>query len=383
MTNALIIGAGIAGTAAALGLRKAGLDVTVYEAHPDSGADIGAFLTLADNGMRALAQLDAADAVAGVGFSLTSMSVVDHTGAEVASVPLGGHDNPLTHYRCLRRAELGDVLRAEVRRRGIPIRHGARFASLDDGVVRFTDGTTASGDVVIAADGLNSAVRPFIDPAVPRYAGQHVWYGYTTDARPPTQSARITMLRGSGSAFGYCVSGASETFWFARVASDGPLPAERIAETSASRWREFLLPVLSPDNTPAAGIVAATEQLMVTNAWDLPPGNRWWHGNTVLVGDAAHAASPATGQGASMALEDAVVLAKALRDSADVGAALPWYETLRRPRVERNIEVSAAATAGRPTGGPQRRTSNVDDELNSLLDWEKPLTASAEFHEAQ
>lgn len=373
MTNVLIIGAGIAGTATALGLHKAGIDATVYEAHPDSGADIGAFLTLADNGMRALAALDAAEAVAAAGFSLTSMSVVDHTGADVAAVPLGGHDSPLTHYRCLRRAELGDILRAEVLRRHIPIRHGARFDSMSDGVVRFTDGTTASGDVVIAADGLNSAVRAFVDPVSPRYAGQHVWYGYTTQARPPTSEGRITMLRGSGSAFGYCVSPTGETFWYARVTADGPLSTGEIASTSAARWRERLLPVLRPDSTPAADIVAATDQLMVTNTWDLTPGNRWRDGTTLLVGDAAHAASPATGQGASMALEDAVVLAKALRDKADVDDALGRYEQVRRPRVERNIEVSAAATASRPTSGPRSRTSTVDDPLHSLLDWDKPL----------
>lgn len=369
MTNVLIIGAGIAGTAAALGLHKAGIDVTVCEAHPDGGADIGAFLTLADNGMRALAQLDAAPVIAAAGFSLTTMSVLDHTGAEVATVPLGGHDDPLTHYRCLRRAELGALLRAEALRRGVRIEHGRRFAGLDDGVVRFAAGGEAAADVVIGADGLNSDVRRSIDPAVPRFAGQHVWYGYTTTARPPVTPERITMIRGSGSAFGYCVSPDGETFWFVRVAADGPLSAAEIDGTGAAEWRAKLERVLRPDATPAAGIVAATERLMVTNACDLTPGLRWRAGTTVLIGDAAHAASPATGQGASMALEDAVVLAKSLRDKPDVAQALDAYERLRRPRVERNIEVSAAATAGRPTGGPQSRASRVDGELDALLDW--------------
>lgn len=96
MPQALIIGAGIGGTAAALALDKAGLAVAVCESHPDSGADIGAFLTLASNGMLALGQLDAAPAVVEVGFPLTSMRVVDATGAELATVPLGEFDNPLT-----------------------------------------------------------------------------------------------------------------------------------------------------------------------------------------------------------------------------------------------------------------------------------------------
>jgi 2-polyprenyl-6-methoxyphenol hydroxylase-like FAD-dependent oxidoreductase len=374
MTRVLVVGGGIAGTAVALAVAKAGFDVSVYEAHPDSGADIGAFLTLADNGMRALAQIDAAEAVAGRGFPLTAMSVLDHTGAEIASVPLGGHDHPLTNYRCLRRAELGDVLRSEVQRRSIPIRHGARLASLtEDGhgvTLRFTDGSTATGDIAVGADGLNSTTRRLVDPAAagPRYAGQHVWYGYTTAARPPTAPERITMIRGSASAFGYCVSPAGETFWFARTSAPEPLSAEEIGAST-----DRLLPLLQPDATPAHDIVAATgDQLMVTDASDLTPGIRWHTAATVLVGDAAHAASPATGQGASMALEDAVVLAKALRDVP--GDALRSYDRLRRPRVERNIMASAAATAGRPAGN-DRRQSHVDDELPGLLDWRTQITA--------
>jgi 2-polyprenyl-6-methoxyphenol hydroxylase-like FAD-dependent oxidoreductase len=369
MRRILVIGGGIAGPATALAAAKAGFDVEVFEAHPAGGADIGAFLTLADNGMRALAQLDAADAVAAAGFPLTSMSVVGADGAGIATVPLGGP------YRCLRRAALGDVLRAEVVRRGIAIRHGARLVSVDGGEVRFANGSTASGDVVVAADGLHSVTRALVDPSSggPRYAGQHVWYGYTTTARPPTAAARITMVRGSGSAFGYCVSPAGETFWFARVTAPDPLSEREIAETPGTAWRDRLVPLLRADTTPTADIVAATDQIMATNACDLVPGGTWHRDRTVLIGDAAHAASPATGQGASMALEDAVILAKALRDRP--GEAFELYEAIRRPRVERNIEASAAATAGKRTaGGPTGRATHVDDDLDRHIDWQTPLT---------
>lgn len=89
VARVLVIGGGIAGTATALALCKAGLDVAVYEAHPDSAEDLGAFLTLASNGMRALAQIDASRAVTALGFPLTSMRVLDDAGAELAQVPLG------------------------------------------------------------------------------------------------------------------------------------------------------------------------------------------------------------------------------------------------------------------------------------------------------
>jgi 2-polyprenyl-6-methoxyphenol hydroxylase-like FAD-dependent oxidoreductase len=321
------------------------------------------------------------------------MQVLDGTGAVVAEVPLGDHGHPLATYRCLRRAELNRVLQAEAQRRGIEVRHGARLESIaEDGAgvtAFFTDGGSATGDLLIGADGLNSTTRPLIDAAAPgpRYAGQQVFYGYTTEAAPPSEPERITMIRSSTAAFGYTVSPAGETFWFARVS--GPAASAReIARTTPAQWRDRLVPALRRDATPAADIVAATAELMVTNAWDLPLGMRWSTGRTVIIGDAAHAASPATGQGASMALEDAVVLAKALREADSTAAALAVYDRLRRPRVERNIEVSGRITGGAPPRaaagdgarpqhrqGPESRASGADEELVRLLDWNLPLPA--------
>jgi 2-polyprenyl-6-methoxyphenol hydroxylase-like FAD-dependent oxidoreductase len=381
VARVLVIGGGIAGTATALALHKAGFETVVHEAHPDSAEDIGAFLTLASNGMRALAQLDASAAVTAIGFPLTSLRVLDDSGTELAHAPLGEVSDPLLHYRCLRRGDLNTALQAEARRRGIPVRHGARFASVEEGpdgvTAHFADGTTATGDLLIGADGLNSAVRPSVSPGTqPFYAGQHVFYGYTRAASPAGPDACITMVRGSGAAFGYAVSPDGEVYWFARVSGD-PLPAEELAQGTAADWREVLLPLLPllrEDATPAADLVAATDdELMVTNATEIPTGTAWRSGRTLLIGDAAHAASPATGQGASMALEDAVVLAKSLRDAPDTDAALALYEKLRRPRVEHNITVSGNISRGTPTPSPTSRPS--DEDLARLLEWGADLWA--------
>ncbi|MDF2272455.1 FAD-dependent monooxygenase [Streptomyces coacervatus] len=378
MARILVIGGGIAGTAAALALHKAGFESSVHEAHPGSAEDLGAFLTLASNGMRALAQIDASDAVRAVGFPLTSMRVLDDAGAELAQVPLGEAADSLLQYRCLRRGDLNAALQTEAARRGIVIRHGARLASVQDGpdgvTAHFTDGSTATGDLLIGADGLNSTVRRQIAPdAQPCYAGQRVFYGYTRAAARSEPDARITMVRGSTAAFGHAVSPDGETYWFARVAGE-PLPADEIADGSPAGWRELLVPLLRKDATPAADIVAATgDDVMVTNATEIPAGTPWRSGRTLLVGDAAHAASPVTGQGASMALEDAVVLAKSLRDAPDTETALRLYEELRRPRVEHNITVSGNISRGVHSPSPAARGTAVprpgDDELVRLLEW--------------
>ncbi|MFE5812341.1 FAD-dependent oxidoreductase [Streptomyces sp. NPDC056479] len=382
MTRLLVVGGGIAGTGAALALHKAGLDVAVYEAHPGSAEDIGAFLTLASNGMRALAEVDASAAVTSIGFPLTSMRVLDDTGAEAARMPLGEAGTAHLRYRCVRRGDLNSALQAEVTRRGIGIRHGTRLVSVDEGpdgvTAHFADGTTATGDLLIGADGLNSTVRRLVTPdARPDHAGQQVFYGYTREAPAAGEPETITMVRGSSVAFGYAVSPEGETYWFARVAAE-PLAADEIEHGTPAHWRDLLLPLLRKDTTPAADLVEATaDDLMVTNASELPT-TTWRSGRTLLIGDAAHAASPATGQGASMALEDAVVLAKSLRDAPDTDAALARYETLRRPRVEHNITVSGNISRGThaPSGpGPRGASANRpgDEELLRQLDWDTDL----------
>ncbi|MFF7969909.1 FAD-dependent oxidoreductase [Streptomyces sp. NPDC007905] len=385
MARILVIGGGIAGTAAALGLHKAGHDVAVFEAHPDTAEDIGAFLTLASNGMRALAELDASDAVTAVGFPLTSLRLLDSRGAEAAHAPLGEADDPALRYRCLRRGELNTALQAEAVRRGIPLRHGSRLLSVTDGpdgvTAHFADGGSATADLLIGADGLSSAVRRHVvaPTARPHYAGQRVYYGYTDRAPATGGTGVITMVRGSAAAFGYAVSPAGQTYWFARVAGD-PLPAVRPGDRAAPDPRAELLPLLREDATPAGDIVAAcTDRVMITNATEMPLGTPWHTGRVLLMGDAAHAASPATGQGASMALEDAVVLAKALRDAPDPHTAFAVYEHHRRPRVEHNITVSGGISRGtRTPSRPPSGRHHEDAVLIRQLTWEVPLSTGAD-----
>src|SRR5438067_10136953 len=110
----VVVGAGVAGTAAALALDKAGFEASVYEAHPDSGGDIGAFLTLGSNGMRALGQLDAAGPVAGAGFRLISLWVVLGSGEAVATRPLAGREDSLSQYMSMYRDEMFDSIHVYV-----------------------------------------------------------------------------------------------------------------------------------------------------------------------------------------------------------------------------------------------------------------------------
>lgn len=396
MTKVLIIGGGIAGTATALALHKAGIDATVYEAHPVSSRDGGAFLTLAANGMRALQQIEADTVVAEVGAPLSTMRVCDGAGAELKTVPLGDGD-PAIGYRYLTRAHLCSALQQEVQCRGISIQRGKRLtrAGQYQGALTafFDDGTQACGDVLIGADGLHSTVRTLIDPtaAAPRYVGQRVFYGYSADIGLSSAPDCFQVVRGAA-AFGYIVTAQHDIWWFARV-TEAELDRHEFATGGTDRWKDELATLLRYEQAPTAAIVRAAHQVLVTNAYDLPAVGRWHRDGMIIIGDAAHAASPATGQGASMALEDAVVLAKALRDGKALGdgealgsrpghdRVFSTYERIRRARVEANITASARMStpnhqhpgvAQRPPAPPPS-PATPDEVVTRQIDWNTPV----------
>jgi 2-polyprenyl-6-methoxyphenol hydroxylase-like FAD-dependent oxidoreductase len=150
------------------------------------------------------------------------------------------------------------------------------------------------------------------------------------------------------------VDPAGGTVWFANVPGPKVSPAERAA-TTAEQWQRRLVELFADDHGPASRLIAAGRlELAADNTHDLPSVPTWHKGPMVIIGDAAHAPSPTSGQGASMAAEDAVVLAKCLRDLPDIPGALTAYEALRRRRVER-IVAQGARTGRSKTPGPVGR----------------------------
>jgi 2-polyprenyl-6-methoxyphenol hydroxylase-like FAD-dependent oxidoreductase len=267
----------------------------------------------------------------------------------------------------LTRAALYRALQEELVRRGGRIEHGKRLAAAaprpGGGVaVRFTDGTGAHGDLLVGADGLRSAVRLALDPAAPppRYTGLNVVYGYSPPGPFETAPYGYRMTYGRRAYFGYTTVPDGRTWWFARLPAD-EVGRDELPGMTPARWRDRALGFFGGDDTPSAEIIRRACPVHGVNSYDLPHVPVWQNGLMVLAGDAAHAASPAAGQGASMAAEDGVILAKCLRDIPDISQALATYEMLRRPRTEHLVaasgsqsntitELAAATAAGaRPT----------------------------------
>lgn len=400
MTRALIIGGGIAGPVTAMALQRAGIDAVVYEAYATSaGLEVGAYLTIAVNGLDALRTLDLHQQVMAAGFSSQTIELYSGTGKRLGQVPIGGTlpDGTATHT--IKRADLYRVLYDEALRRGIRIEHGKRLIDAEitaDGVLaRFEDGTQASGDLLVGADGIHSRTRQIIDPAAPRphYTGLGNIGGFGPNAAINLPPGTYRMVFGKRAFFGYTVSPSGEIWWFANPPSAHELTRQELAATTTEQWKQQLIDFFADDATPAVAIIRATTgELRGTNSYDMPRVPTWHRGPMILVGDAAHAASPSSGQGASMAAEDAVVLAKCLRELPDTRQALMAYERLRRKRVERIVKQGARSSNQKAPGAIGRRLRDlilplIFKRLGSVesqswlfgyhVDWDTPINLAA------
>ena len=360
MTRALIIGGGVAGPVAAMALQRAGIQAVVYEAYPQPAEELGSYLTVATNGLDALRAIEADKPVLDAGFPTPVNLLLSSGGRLLGTVSNGGRLPDGTVSHTIKRARLYRALHQEAADRGIRIEFGRRLVdavvTADGGVTaRFGDGAEATGDLLVGADGVHSVTRRIIDPAAPggRYVGLVNFGGYTPQLAAAEPGA-WHMIFGRQAFFGYVVDPAGGTVWFANVPRQPVSAAEREA-TAEEQWRRQLIDLFAADRGPAAELIAAGRlQLAGDNTHDLPKVPTWRRGPMVIIGDAAHAPSPTSGQGASMAAEDAVVLAKCLRDLPDVPRALAAYEGLRRRRVER-IVADGARTGRTKTQGPVGR----------------------------
>jgi FAD-dependent urate hydroxylase len=349
MTTALIIGSGIAGPVTAIALRRAGIDATVYEAYDESaGLAHGVYVTVAVNGLRALRAIDAHQPVLEHGFPTGTIEFFSGTGKHLADVPIGPAlpDGTVTHT--IKRADLYRAMTERATDLGIRTEYGKRLVAAETTpsgrvVARFADGTHAEGDMLIGADGIHSITRRIIDPGAPapRYTGLGNIGGFArgVDLRSlGIKPGTYNMVFGKRCFFGFTVSPNHEIWWFGNPPSAKEPSREELSATTSDQWKQRLLDFYRDDRSPATRIVEATTgPLRGTNQYDMPPVPVWHRGRMVVVGDAAHAVSPSSGQGVSLAAEDAVTLAACLSDHRAPAAAFVAYEALRRARVERVV----------------------------------------------
>jgi 2-polyprenyl-6-methoxyphenol hydroxylase-like FAD-dependent oxidoreductase len=398
MRTALVIGAGIAGPVAAIALQRAGVTPVVYEAHDGPADEVGAFLTLQVNGIDALRALGIGHVVSEIGFPTPRMRFRSGTGKLLGEVSTGAALPDGTVGVTLRRSDLYRALRDEARRWGITIEHGRRLVdarSVPGGVrAEFADGSTATADLLVGADGIRSAVRRVIDPAAApaRYVPVLNIGGFAPALDVGTVPGGYEMIFGKRAFFGHVVAPDGAVWWFANPPQRcEPAPGE-LAALGTAHWRARLNALFAGDRTAACAIIDATPgELTAWATYDLPSVRHWHRDRMIVIGDAAHATSPASGQGASMAIEDAVELGRCLRDVPEPGAAFAAYERLRRSRVEQ-VVADGARSSDAKAAGPVARV--LRDALLPIflrrqgnraaawlhghhIDWDAPVTTTA------
>ncbi len=355
--SAVVVGGGVAGPVTAMALRKAGIEPTVLEARPAGAEDRGVFLTLAGNGIEALRVLEADRPVLAAGFPTPALTLRSGTGKRLGETAIGVPLRDGTTSRTLRRADLVRALHDEAASRGIRVERGRRVVGAVEDSAGVTavldDGSEVRGAVLVGADGVWSTVRRVIDPdaPAPRYQGLVGTGGYARGVAVDAEPGRFEMVFGRRAFFGYVVAPDGEAWWFANVPRPDEPARGELAAVSAQAWRARLLDLFADDAGPATALIEATPELEPMSALHAVPRlPRWRRGRMVVVGDAAHAPSPTSGQGASLAIEDAVVLATCLRDHPTVPSALARFEALRRPRVERIVRWAQRMNANKAAG---------------------------------
>lgn len=364
--DALIVGGGIAGPVTAMALQRAGVDARILESHPPDDGEAGSYFTLTANGLAALDAIDARGLAEAGGFPTRRNVLWNDAGRRLATLPLDSRlpDSPVA--RTMKRSRLARILRDEAVRRGIRVEYGRPVASVavaPDGraAAVFEDGGRAEADLLVGADGIHSVVRHSIDKTAPvgRYVGLTNFGGITPGAAAGIEPEAWHLIFGRRAFFGYQATPAGDVVWFANVPEPLISPEKRAA-TAGAAWRGRLIELFRADAGPAVALIEGGRlELAADNTHDLGHVPIWHRGPLVLVGDAAHAPAPTSGQGASMAIEDAIVLARAIRDRDSIPTAFAEYERLRRDRVERIVAWGARGSSDKIPGRFGRLTRDV------------------------
>jgi salicylate hydroxylase len=333
--NVIIVGGGIGGLFAASALRAYGVAVAVYEQAPAIG-EVGAGVFLTPNSMRQLARVGLGAAVERLGARVGRDSrYFRDDGTEIAPVQVTDSAGWNATFG-MHRADLVEILSSALPAEVVHTGHRATgFAQEGDAAkVSFANGAVATGDIVVAADGIHSELRPFVfPPSRPVFSGSVAYRGLVEHARiAPWPTAAWQMWLGKAKHFlAFPVRAGELVNYVGFVPADAEMKESWSAPGDpAVLRREFM--GWDPRIERLLGEVQTTFRWAL---YDREPLPTWTRGRLTLLGDAAHPMLPHLGQGANQAIEDgmalAAILARADRRSAP--AALLAYERLRRERV--------------------------------------------------
>jgi salicylate hydroxylase len=334
--RAAIVGAGIGGLAAACSLGRRGVDVTVFE-QAESLSEIGAGLGIFPNALRQLERMGLGDALAVVGAKIGAGSEYYRADGTFVGSMVTADSSGWNGVYGMHRADLLNTLAASLTpctirtdQRCVGFEQSAAIARL-----KFANGDTAEADVVIAADGIHSALQKYVvEPKPPEYSGVRAYRGLIPREKLPAWPEQVQqMWMGDGKHFlVYPVRGGRLLNYVGFVPNKNATPES----WSAVGDRDELATSFDGWDPRVGKLLEAVETCFWWGLYDRRPLPSWTSGRLALLGDAAHPMLPHLGQGANQAIEDGVALAVLLegQDPADVPDIVQQYEKLRRARTD-------------------------------------------------
>lgn len=370
--RALIIGGGIGGMCAAIELSKQGIDVELLEVNPNWAPD-GAGITISGPTLRALKQIGVVDEVLREGGNWRAIDICDADGNLTRTVPMlpipGAEDLP--GAAGILRPVLAGILARATARTGVRVRLGQTFEHMeqdDSGVkVQFSDGSIGQFDLVVGADGINSAVRKLIMPDFPGHVSQGKghgvqWYRVNASIQPCTWGA----LPRAG------VNPISDTecYLFVLDKRQGMdfIEPEFWPGKLAELLEEFGGQVAEIREGILDGSLANHRLLYRPLAGHMMPAP-WHRGRIVLLGDAIHATTPHLASGAGIAVEGAIVLAEEIARRHSLEGALTAYAGRHFDRA--SLVVRASATLGQI----EQEGGSLQDHTQVMIDAQQALRA--------
>ncbi|MBR0925880.1 FAD-dependent monooxygenase [Bradyrhizobium diazoefficiens] len=333
--RAAVVGGGIGGLSAACALSRRGVEVTVFE-QADVLGEIGAGVSIFPNALRQLERMGMGPALAKVGARIGEASQYCRSDGTKVGTVITTDSSGWNGLYGMHRADLLNVLAANLP--GEFVRTGHRCVGFEQSAaarLTFANGETAEADVVIAADGIHSALQKYVvEPKPPEYSGVRSYRGLiASDKLPGWREAAHQFWMGEGKHFIVFPVRAGRLLNYVGFVPSKDAKAE---SWSAVGDRDELASAFVGWDAPVVRLLEAIESCFWWGLYDRKPLQSWTNGRLALLGDAAHAMLPHLGQGANQAIEDGVALAVLLegRKPADVSAILPQYEKMRRVRTD-------------------------------------------------
>ena len=315
------------------------MPVQVYEA-ASALSPVGAGILLPPNAMNILERYGLAEQVRGQGVPIESFAMLDRHGRTISKVSARYMQNRASHQAvAIHRGQLQQVLLGALRPDTLFTgKTLVQISTRSDRIeATFSDGTKASSEFIVGADGIRSAVRKRLFPtSTLRYSGQTCWRGVAALTLPVQWMNQFTEIWGIGGVFGFAPIGEQQVYWYAtqKVVADGLDDTDHIKQMLTDTYGSLLEPI--------AALIAHTQvtHIIRNDLIDLAPLKSWAQGRSVLIGDAAHAVLPNLGQGGAQAIEDSWVLGEMLASSRSCEEAFMRYQKMRLARARKIAGIS-------------------------------------------